>query len=191
MENVDLISDQRVIKALSHPLRMKLLVALDGREGSPSQLAQELGAALGTVSYHVRALQDTGLLRLVRTEQRRGTVEHYYTAVEWSVAKDTWASVPAPLKRAVTSSGISQIGEDVSAASASGGFDEPYSSHLSRSILELDEEGAGQLAEEVNRLMERASTIEAESKERRRSSADESVGYGLVLMLFEAADPRE
>jgi len=191
LENVDLISDQRVVKALSHPLRSKLLVALDGREVSPSQLAQELGEALGTVSYHVRALQDTGLLRLVRTEQRRGAVEHYYTAVEWSVAKDTWASVPAPLKRAVATSGISQIGEDVSAAVASSGFDKPHSSHLSRSILELDEKGAAQLAEEVSRLMEKASTIEAESRERSRSSADQPVSYGLALMMFEVADGRK
>lgn len=54
-------------------------------------------------------------------------------------------------------------------AAASGGFDRPESSHLSRSIFDLDEEGAAELAEEVNRLLERASAIEAESIERRGS----------------------
>ncbi len=35
---------------------------------------------LGNVSYHVRALLDDGLVELVRTEQRRGALAHFYRA---------------------------------------------------------------------------------------------------------------
>ena len=185
MENPEVLVDTRIAKALTHPLRVKLLAALDGREASPNQLAKELGATLGTLSYHVRTLHEMGLLRLVREERQRGAVEHYYTAVEWSVPKDTWAALPVLMKRAVGSSVIAQIGEEVNAAAATGGFDEPSSAHLSRSTLTLDEEGARQLAQEVNDLMERASAIEAEARERLGAPGGEGGGdHELVLMLF-------
>jgi DNA-binding transcriptional ArsR family regulator len=45
---------------------------------SPSQLAVALGEPIGTVSYHVRELAEAGLLELVRTEPRRGALEHFY-----------------------------------------------------------------------------------------------------------------
>ncbi|MDP9411042.1 MAG: helix-turn-helix domain-containing protein [Actinomycetota bacterium] len=185
MENPKVLMDTRIAKALTHPLRVRLLAALEGREASPNQLAKEIGAALGTVSYHVRTLHEMGLLELVREERQRGAVEHYYTAIEWSVPKDTWAALPVLMKRAVGSSVIAQIGNEVNAAAATGGFDDPSSAHLSRSTLKLDEQGARQLAEEVYALMERASIIEAEARERLDASGDGKGGdHELVLMLF-------
>ena len=66
-----------LLRALSHPLRPKILAR--AREPvSPNQLAGHLRTPLGTVSYHVRELADAGLLELVRTEPRRGAIEHFY-----------------------------------------------------------------------------------------------------------------
>ena len=68
-----------LMKALSHPLRRKIL----GRASqpfSPKQLARELGEPIGNVSYHVRILAEAGLIELVKTEPRRGAVEHFYRA---------------------------------------------------------------------------------------------------------------
>ena len=75
-------SDPRVIKALTHPLRVQLLRALEDRTASPSELAEEIGAPLGNVSYHVRQLHSLGLIKLVKRTPRRGAIEHYYTALE-------------------------------------------------------------------------------------------------------------
>src|SRR5690349_14771742 len=62
---------------------LELLAVVDRRphpERSPKQLADALGEAdrLGLVAYHVRMLADRGLVELVRTEQRRGALAHYY-----------------------------------------------------------------------------------------------------------------
>ncbi|MEY2532928.1 MAG: hypothetical protein QOF29_838, partial [bacterium] len=35
--------DQRIMKALSHPLRVRMLTLLNQKVSSPSELAQELG----------------------------------------------------------------------------------------------------------------------------------------------------
>jgi DNA-binding transcriptional ArsR family regulator len=76
------ITDPALGKALAHPLRPRILVALAGRTASPSELAEQLDVPLGVLSYHVRRLVDLGLLRLVRRVPRRGAVEHYYTAAD-------------------------------------------------------------------------------------------------------------
>jgi len=78
MKPLSNVTDPRVVKALAHPLRVEILGALEHRTASPNELAGELGAPLGNVSYHVRQLAAAGLLRLVREIPRRGAVEHYY-----------------------------------------------------------------------------------------------------------------
>src|SRR5215216_8183308 len=66
------ISDPRYVKALSHPLRVRILALLQERTASPRELADWLDAPLGTVSYHVRTLHDCGMIELVRESQVRG-----------------------------------------------------------------------------------------------------------------------
>lgn len=70
-----------VAKALSHPIRRKILRAMAGDANgglSPAILSEELKTPLGTVAYHVRLLFEDGILKLVKTEPRRGAVEHFY-----------------------------------------------------------------------------------------------------------------
>ena len=88
--------DEGLLKAISHPLRHRLLGMLDGRVASPNELARELGLPLGRVSYHIRLLHDLGAIELVNTEPRRGALEHYYRAVTraWFGEGD-WAQPPA------------------------------------------------------------------------------------------------
>jgi predicted transcriptional regulator len=49
---------------------------------APIELADELDAKLGDVSYHVRVLHSRGLLKKAGTETRRGAVKHYYAIAE-------------------------------------------------------------------------------------------------------------
>lgn len=74
------ITDPTVAKALAHPLRSRILAALEERTASPSQTAAELDVPLGVLSYHVRRLTALGFLKLVKRVPRRGAVEHYYAA---------------------------------------------------------------------------------------------------------------
>ena len=60
------ISDPRYVKALSHPLRVRILALLQERTASPRELAEWLDATLGTVSYHVRTLHDFATMHVYR-----------------------------------------------------------------------------------------------------------------------------
>ena len=80
MKPVTRIDDPRYVKAMSHPLRVRILAILQERTASPVELAQVLEGTLGTVSYHVRTLHQLGLIELVDETRVRGAVEHHYKA---------------------------------------------------------------------------------------------------------------
>ena len=80
MPTITNVDDQRYVKALSHPLRVRILGILEEQPASPVELSQVLDATLGTISYHVRQLNELGLLELVRETPRRGAIEHHYRA---------------------------------------------------------------------------------------------------------------
>lgn len=68
-------------KALSHPLRQRVLTRLAEEPRSTKQVAELLGEKPTRLYHHVAALEKAGLVRLVRTQQKRGTTEKYYSAV--------------------------------------------------------------------------------------------------------------
>jgi DNA-binding XRE family transcriptional regulator len=66
-------------KALTHPVRVRILLQLLERElSSPVDLAESFGLRLSVVSHHVRRLRDLRLIRLAKQTQRRGAVQHHY-----------------------------------------------------------------------------------------------------------------
>ena len=116
------ITDPKVVKALAHSLRVRILMLLDERTMSPRELAEELGARLGNVSYHVRQLASLGLIKLVKRTPRRGAVEHHYrTEPRNQVSDETWAQIPEIVKQAMVGALLGEVGADVSAAAAAGG----------------------------------------------------------------------
>ena len=159
--------DEGLLKAISHPLRHRLLSMLDGRTASPNELARELGMPLGRVSYHIRLLADLGAIELVDTQPRRGALEHFYRAVTsaWFGEGD-WARLPRSARRGILGHNLQQIFDWVTVAAESGGFDQPGSEVL-RTTLELDEQGCEDVSRLARDALERARAIHAEVAARR------------------------
>jgi DNA-binding transcriptional ArsR family regulator len=69
-ERVDGISDPaaRILAELRHPVRMPILLALEERPRSASEMAEDLGQAFDRVNHAMRALAAAGLIELVRQE---------------------------------------------------------------------------------------------------------------------------
>jgi DNA-binding transcriptional ArsR family regulator len=177
--------DQRIMKALSHPLRVRMLTVLNQKVSSPSELAEELDEPLGNVSYHMRFLADLNMVKLVRTEPRRGAVEHYYQALEPPlISDDDWAQLPAALRRSLSDSTLSQIARDLKGAAKTGGFDRE-NIRVSRMALALDEQAWDELSEMLSDVLERASRLQEQSNKRRDRSAGAAIPTALVLMQFE------
>jgi DNA-binding transcriptional ArsR family regulator len=190
MKPITEIDDPRLVKGLAHPLRIHILHALQDRVASPSEIAEELEAPLGNVSYHVRFLARVGLIELAGTEPRRGAVEHYYRAVgRPQISAKAWEQVPQVVKDALIGSTLDEIGEMVAAAARTGGFDHDQA-HVSRRAYSLDQQGFDELSEAVAALQTRAEEIQRESALRLADSEQDSdeLGAGVVMMLFESGN---
>jgi DNA-binding transcriptional ArsR family regulator len=66
------------VKALSHPLRTRILGLLHERAASVTELAVALERPKSTVAHHVTVLTDAGLVRVVRTRRVRAIEERFY-----------------------------------------------------------------------------------------------------------------
>jgi DNA-binding transcriptional ArsR family regulator len=179
------ITDPAIAKALAHPLRTRILTALEGRTASPSELADELEAPLGVVSYHVRRLAAMKFVKLVKRVPRRGAVEHYYSATSHPLISDAaWASTPSIVKQATVKPRLDKIGSEAYAALAEGGFDAPET-HLTRTPITVDDRGWKQLAGKLEALTGHIERIEAESRKRLAQANHEGDrDISVVLMLF-------
>src|SRR5215203_7126427 len=187
MKPITNIDDPRYVKAMSHPLRVRILALLDERTASPVELAGWLGATLGTVAYHVRTLERIGLIELVRETRVRGAVEHHYRARERPrVSDEAWEAAPPIAKQAAVASSLQTIGAYARAASAAGGFDHA-NSHLTRTGLTLDARGWNDLSRACMRLFGQLDRIEDAAHERmqRNPHSGETKNVALVMMLFE------
>ncbi|HET6547533.1 MAG TPA: helix-turn-helix domain-containing protein [Solirubrobacter sp.] len=175
--------DEALLRAISHPLRHRLLGMLDGRTASPNELARELGLPLGRVSYHIRLLHDLGAIELVRTEPRRGALEHFYRAVTavWFSEAD-WTKLPRSARRGILGQNLQHIFAAVTAAADGGGFDHPASVVL-RAPLELDEQGMDELSGLLRESIDRAREINVRAAERRAESP--GVASELAILHFE------
>jgi DNA-binding transcriptional ArsR family regulator len=188
MKAITSIDDPRYVKAMSHPLRVRILAMLDERQASPNQLAGWLGASLGTVAYHVRTLLQLGMIELVDETRVRGAVEHHYRAkARPIVTVEGWAQAPPIAKQAAVGSSLDVIGEYARASAAAGGFDRPEA-QLRRVLLKLDPKGFAQLSKACDKLLEQAQKIDAAAAVRiaRDPHGADVVETGVGLMLFEA-----
>lgn len=183
--------DSRLLKALGHPLRQRILRVLNDRVASPVELSRELDEALGNVSYHVRTLEDLGAVELVRTEPVRGALEHFYRATTRVELNDAhWAKLPVSVRRKLFDQTQQLIWEHVVAAAAETGFDDPQA-HVSWTPLDLDEEGYQEVVEVLAETLEQVLAAQARSSGRLTELGDEGRARArrteVVLLHFDRA----
>lgn len=158
--------DQRVMKALSHPLRFRILVVLNQKVASPSEIAAELEEPLGNVAYHTKILADNGAIEQVRTAPVRGALEHFYRAqIRPWFDDELSAELPDSIRRVLFGEIIQYIWDDVVAAGEDGGFDDPET-HITRSHLDLDEDAYREMVDLLNSVVDRALELHAEAAPR-------------------------
>ncbi|MET0601386.1 MAG: helix-turn-helix domain-containing protein [Baekduia sp.] len=181
--------DSNIVKALSHPLRMRILTRLNDGVASPNEMAKEFDESLPLVSYHVRILRELDCIELVRTTPRRGAIEHHYRALTRPfLDDDDWAQLPPSARKAVSNTVLSKAMGDVRDAVAAGTFDDRTDRHLSYSSLLLDEQGWRGLADRLGELLEWAIEEQAASAGRRQDgdAGGAEVRARLTLLAYSA-----
>src|SRR5215470_2435034 len=180
-------SEARIAKALAHPLRARILQRLGERVASPGDLAVELGAPLGVVSYHVRMLRDYDCVELVRTEPRRGALQHFYKATARPQLEDSqWRTLPSGLRRELSGETLGAIVDDMRAAAEAGTLDDPEVI-VQRTPLELDDRAFKKLNKLLAKTQEQALAIAAESAQRQGEKSPDVFPTEIGIIHFRRA----
>ncbi|WCB93596.1 hypothetical protein DSM104299_02309 [Baekduia alba] len=183
--------NSNIVKALSHPLRMKILARLNEGVASPNEMAKEFDESLPLVSYHVRILRELDCIELVRTTPRRGAIEHHYRALTRAfLNEDDWAQMPLSARKAVTTTLLNNALGDMREAIAADTFEERTDRHLSYTPLLLDEEGWIELNDKMAEVLDWALEEQARAAVRIRDGS-EQVRARLTMISYEGAPPSE
>ncbi|MFB7779192.1 ArsR/SmtB family transcription factor [Streptomyces bauhiniae] len=155
------VTTDEQLRAVSSLTRHRIMAVLRFEPATISQIAERVGLAKGSSSYHVRLLERAGLVRVVRTRKVRGVTERYYAMAARSVVlPDPGEGGPDVLMRHAVA--------DLEAAPAGG------ERHVRMAHLRLTE---GQFAELGARL-------EALAEEFRELSDPSLPDASLVFALF-------
>jgi len=162
------------------------------RPASPKELAAELGTPVGNISYHVRELEQLGLIELVEEKQRRGAVEHFYRAISRPLlAGEDWSRLSAAKREQLSTWVFQLILTDAARAFDAGTFDSRDDRHASHVTLTLDERGWQELVEIQDRALDATLALKTESEERLAESGEDGLTATAALACFEIPSRRE
>lgn len=181
------VIDQRLVRALGHPVRVHSLVILNERVASPNEISKELGESVGHVSYHIKVLRECECIELVDTAPRRGAMEHYYRATDRAFLKaEEWAELPKTIRPGLSSSALKTVINDAASALLAGTFDKRTDRHLSWTPMILDEDGWDELKGALEETLENVLEIQAKSAARLTKADAVGIPVSVAMMGFEA-----
>jgi DNA-binding transcriptional ArsR family regulator len=183
------IIDPTLAKAFTHPLRGHVWVTVCERGAtSPTEIARELNLEVNEVSYHFRALKRRELIRVVRTEKRRGFDEHFYEpcgpALQFDDAE--WMKIPAAIRATFSADLLKHIIDELVEALMAGSFD-ARSRHLSKSWLLVDDKGWKESQRVAQRALDQLQAIHERSARRSEDSGQPMIPVSAVIAVFETA----
>jgi DNA-binding transcriptional ArsR family regulator len=179
------VIDQRLVKALAHPLRVQILEALQGRTASPVALARQFRESLGNVSYHANALLDVDCIERVRTQPKGGTIEHFYTARPRSfIGHQDWRKAPLSVRGGVTSEALRTFVAKVAAALDADTIDSREDTTLNWMSITVDEHGWRKTAEILDRALRELMEVATASRE--RLGGEDGIPVVTAMAAFEA-----
>lgn len=177
--------DERLVIAFSHETRAHALGVFAVRPASTKEIAAELDESVSAVWYHVDKLLQLGCIELVRSEKRRGAMEHFYRAtVPHYFDDEAWASLPKENRREIVVGILRLIAGDVDEAVQADALD-TVDNHLSRSMLNLDREGWEESKEALDEALERLYEIRERATMRMADSGEDSIRVSASIMQFE------
>ena len=181
--------NQDLVKSLAHELRAEILAILNERMASPNELAKELGEGLSQVSYHVKVLKDYNVIRLVKTEPRRGAVEHYYRATSRAYLTDRdWHELPKSAREAMSADLFQMILDDVVASLEEQVFDERENRHMSWTPMMVDEQGWSEINDILDGALKQVLKAQAASVKRLARSKEEGINMSVSMIGYEVPD---
>ncbi len=181
--------NQDLVKSLAHELRAEILAILNERMASPNELAKELDEGLSQVSYHVKVLKDYKVITLVKTEPRRGAVEHYYRATSRAYLTDRdWHELPKSVRVAMSADLFQMVLDDVVASLENDVFDKREDRHMSWTPMVVDEQGWKEINGILDAALKQVLKAQAASVKRVAKSGNKGINMSVSMLGYEVPE---
>lgn len=183
--------DEKLAKALAHPLRRLILAEANRGILSPKQFAQRHAKEVSNVSYHFRQLEKFDCVEVVEEKKRRGSTEHFYKATRRALFDGkSWEELPKSLREEVSGEAFTNVLNAVSDAMATGTFDARDERFLVWNTNPLDEEGWEEIADIYRKAARKTIAAEQRAKKRVQESGEPGIPSTWALLFFESPWPK-
>jgi DNA-binding transcriptional ArsR family regulator len=174
-------------KAAADPIRVHAFSMVAEGAASSTEIADRLGLRdVSQVSYHLKVLRDLGLIELAGTKKRRGATELFYRSVQRPLVSEAdWERFSPQERQNFTVLALQLVSMDIARSLASGTFDQRTDRHLTRTPLQLDQQGWRELVQIHLDAFYRSLEVQARSDQRRSRSGESATIFYSVQMLFE------
>lgn len=172
---------------LRHPLRIRIRAACEEEPTTPRKFAEREGLPVPNVNYHFSALEKAGYLEVVRKEQARGGLRHYYVATRLGMISDEeFALLSRDEQAGVSEATLRDLLVRGLKALKAGTLDAREDSIVLWLALWLDEQGWQDLVNLLKRTLEGSLEIQAESLTRLKKNGQTPIHTTLALADFES-----
>lgn len=193
------------LDVLRFPIRVRIVEVLtDFGAMSPNEMLQEglladidsvrsktPKAALSHVAYHCRRLAAFGVLTITDERPVRGATEHFYEAgIEAAFEGEQWESMSEGARRDISRVMWQRFIAQVEGGMQQRTFDARKDRWLAWGPLDLDEEGWGELMEEISEAFVGIEAIRRRSEARLSESGCEPLRATYGLFGFESPKRR-
>jgi hypothetical protein len=176
---------QMVSYAISHRLRVQILIVLQEGVYSPAQVADIIGEPLNSVSNHMLQLVEKGSIEIVDTRMRRNTAQHFYRATQVPEYSKEEVEAMTTFEAQVTAGLVIQsLLAEVMASLAAGKMSHDPNVCLVWDRLNLDEQGQLELIAEQEASWLRQQRIEERSLIRAAGSDGKTKSHVTALLGF-------
>jgi DNA-binding transcriptional ArsR family regulator len=177
--------DQKLIRAIAHPLRVCILEMLQGKSESATGISKKVNVSLNLVAYHLKVLEECGCIKEVGNRRRRGATERFHTALPRSfIGHQDWRRAPLSVRGGVTNEALRTFVAKIDAAIDADTIDSREDTTLNWMAITVDEQGWGEIAEIFSLVLRRIMAVAAASCERLDGADGIPVVTGLAA--FEA-----
>lgn len=178
---------RQILRALTHPLRVRILRLLEEGPSGPKRLADRIEEPLANVAYHMNVLLDCGCIELVETIPCRGALEHIYNLKPGkALGSFDWLSVLPSLRRGMAGSSLDALTTRAVEALNDGSLQGREDSRATWLPLLVDEKGWKDLVGIADRVKDGFCGAAERSAERLEGSTG-GIRVVVAVLAFEAA----
>jgi hypothetical protein len=177
-----------LFKAMAHPLKQRILVALDETQAHPAQLAARLDEDLHTVARLVRELANTDppLIQEVAELRIRGGVAHVYKTIGRPVFElGPWKELPQLLREIQSTQAGQILLGDLAESIQARLFDARPERTMVREVGVFDEEGIDEVEEAGEAFLAAIQESEDRSAKRMIKSGEQGARISASALAFE------